>query len=247
MPKPLAGKTIFITGTQKVQTIAEQVQHHGGKVLAFPLICIEEVISQDDEERILQSASYDWLIFTSQNAVEHFMNKLRRANLSPAAIPCKIAAVGTKTARALEDEGFHVDFMPSIFSADTFVQEFPLYAGDARCLFLRGTLAKSTIRDALHCDEWTIYQTAETAEHVQALAESLLQEEEPIVIFASPSAARVYAKYIVPDFHWRYVTIASIGHITTAVLEEYGAKVDIQPTVYTMEAVIERLIGGVSS
>ncbi|WP_332647110.1 uroporphyrinogen-III synthase [Lysinibacillus sp. 54212] len=247
MPKPLAGKTIFLTGTQKIQTIAEQVEEYGGKVLAFPLITIQERISWDDEERICNSAKYDWLIFTSQNAVEHYMNKLRRANLSPSAISCKIAAVGIKTAKALQDEGFDIDFMPTIFSADRFVQEFPGNAVDVHCLFLRGSLAKSTIRDALLCDEWTVYETVETTEHVGALAESLLQEKEPVVIFASPSAVRIYAKYIVPDLHWRYVTVASIGHITTAVLKEYGARVDVQPSVYTMQAVIERLIGGVSS
>lgn len=247
MPKPLAGKTIFLTGTQKIQTIAGQVEENGGKVLAFPLITIQEVVSQNDEERIRKSAAYDWLIFTSQNAVEHYMNKLRRESITPSAISCKIAAVGTKTAKALEDEGFTVDFMPSIFSADVFVQEFPFNAGDVSCLFLRGSLAKSTIRDALQCDEWTVYGTVETTEHVQAFAESLLEEEEPVVIFASPSAVRAYAKYIVPDLHWRYVTIASIGHITTAALKEYGAQVNVQPKVYTMQAVIERLIGGVSS
>ncbi|MEO4052108.1 uroporphyrinogen-III synthase [Solibacillus sp. CAU 1738] len=241
---PLARKTIYVTGTQKVQTIEELVQANGGKVKSFPLIDVQECIAADDAEKLAHSKSYEWLIFTSQNAVESFVKKLHRAKQNVDTFLCKIAAVGTKTAKALENSGFTVEFMPSIFSADVFVKEFPLVAGKGRCLFLRGNLAKTTIRDALACDEWTVYETVESTKHIQALAESLIQEEEPIVIFASPSAVKVYAQYIVPDFDWSYITIASIGHITTAELKSYGATVDVQPDTYTMKAVVEHLIIG---
>lgn len=36
--------------------------------------------------------------------------------------------------------------------------------------------------------------------------------------------------------------IAAIGHITEAALEQYGATVDIMPSVYTMQAVIEEIM-----
>lgn len=239
---PLARKTIYVTGTQKVQTIEQLVQKNGGKVEFFPLIQVQECMAKNDPEKIAQCNNYDWLIFTSQNAVDCFLKKLHREKQPIDLITCNIAAVGSKTSAALEQGGLNVNFMPSVFSADVFVQEFLPVAGEARCLFVRGSLAKTTIRDGLGCDEWTVYETVETTEHIQAFTESLLQEENPIVIFASPSAVKVYAEHIVPKLDWRYITVASIGHITTAALESYHVKVDVQPATYTMQAVIEHLI-----
>ncbi|WP_107839492.1 uroporphyrinogen-III synthase [Metasolibacillus meyeri] len=238
---PLEGKTIYVTGTQAVQTIAQLVAQYGGEVQAFPLIAVQACESEDDAKWLQQLPTYDWLIFTSQNAVTSFVEKTKRLSIH---VTNRIAVVGVKTKQELERHGFVVDFMPTIYSADVFVKEFPQVAGDAHCLFLRGNLAKSTIRDALHCEEWTVYETVPTTAYVQAFKESLLKAVEPIVVFASPSAVRVYAENIVPTIGWHEVTVASIGHITTAVLQEYGAHVAVQPQVYTMQAVIEQLIGG---
>lgn len=239
---PLTRKTIYVTGTQKVQTIEQLVKENGGKVKFFPLIKVQERITTTDAEKLAQCNDYDWLIFTSQNAVDCFFKKIHREKQQIDSITCKIAAVGSKTATALEQNGLAVDFMPSIFSADVFVREFLPIAKEDRCLFVRGSLAKTTIRDGLGCDEWTVYETIETTEHIQAFTESLIKEEEPIVIFASPSAVKVYAEHIVPELDWRYVKVASIGHITTEVLESYHVQVDVQPATYTMQAVIEHLI-----
>lgn len=236
---PLTGKTIYVTGTQKVQTIAQLVAQYGGEVQAFPLIAVQTCESEEDAEWLQRLPAYDWLIFTSQNAVTSFMQKVKH-------VSNRIAAVGAKTKEALEQYGYTVDFVPSVYSADVFVKEFPQVMGEATCLFLRGSLAKTTIKDALCCDEWTIYETVPTTAHVQAMKESLLQAAEPIVVFASPSAVQVYAEHIVPTIGWQDITVASIGHITTAALQKYGATVTVQPQIYTMQAVIEQLIGGIT-
>ncbi len=47
---------------------------------------------------------------------------------------------------------------------------------------------------------------------------------------------------VVPHIGWEAARIAAIGHITEAALEQYGATVDIMPSVYTMQAVIEEIM-----
>lgn len=237
----LAGKTIYVTGTQKVQTITELVERYGGEIKYFPLLAVQECRTTGDADWLQKLALYDWLIFTSQNAVSSFIQKLER---HPVKVVCRIAAVGVKTKAELERNGFSVDFVPTIFSADVFVKEFPQVAGNGRYLFLKGSLAKNTIHDALQCDEWTVYETVPLTTYVQALEESLLQAAEPVVVFASPSAVEVYAQHVVSAVDWHDVTVASIGHVTTAALRAHGAQVAIQPESYTMQAVIEQLIGG---
>ena len=237
----LAGKTIILTGSSVVKSVSKMIEQNGGEVKHFPLIEIVEKISQTDEDIVRNLHSYNWLIFTSQNAVRYFLEKCERHEFPLTNLNAKIVAVGDKTAKQLQDAKLFVHFVPSTYSADVLVKEFKI-AKDEKGLFIRGSKAKSTITDALKTDEWTVYETRPNTNYVNELEECIVTSVEPIVIFASPSAVDVYAKEIVPMIDWRYVKVASIGHITTAALEKYGVTPIVQPKTYTMQAVIEQLL-----
>lgn len=240
MPNKLFGKTIILTGTSVVKSVIQLIEQHGGQAAHFPLIEIVETVSPNDAMRLQRITGYDWLIFTSQNAVESFLEKCMRHQYElPATM--KIAAVGEKTAQLLNEAGLPVHFMPTIYSADVFVREFQLAPGE-RALFLRGSMAKATIREGTGANEWTVYETQPCLKHITALDQCIVSSKEPVVVFASPSAVDVYAAQIIPSIDWRYVKIASIGHVTTAALQKYGVTPYVQPTTYTMQAVIEQLI-----
>ena len=238
--KLLSGKTIILTGSTIVNSVVELIEQNGGKVLTYPLIETVEKVSKEEQTYLSKLSSYDWLIFTSQNAVKGFMAKCDRHGVT---VPkeLKIAAVGEKTAAILQQHGFTIHFMPSVYSADVFVKEFSLVDGET-ALFLRGSMAKGTIHNGTGADEWTVYETIPCENYLLNLKVSLHEEPEPIVIFASPSAVDVYAQHIVPHVDWGYVKFASIGHITTAALKKYGVTPIVQPKIYTMQAVIEQLI-----
>lgn len=236
---PLAGKTIILTGSNKIQTIVPFIEANGGCVKTFPLIEVREVVSDEDEMRLVACHDYEWLIFTSQNGVEAFVAKLVRFGLSPLTIQSKIAVVGERTADSLHQCGLDYHFMPTTFSADAFIQQFE---GEGRVLFLRGSLAKSTIAAGIGADEWTVYETVPCEKYIQAIHEALIGEAEPIVVFASPSAVEAYAQAIIPMLDWRFVKFATIGHITTQALAQYGVTPIVQPQKYTLKAVIEQFI-----
>ncbi|MER1999330.1 MAG: uroporphyrinogen-III synthase [Lysinibacillus sp.] len=240
MPNKLFGKTVILTGSSVVKSAIQLIEQHGGRAVHFPLIKIAETVSSADYARLQRIVGYDWLIFTSQNAVESFLAKCTRHKYE-VPVTIKIAAVGEKTAQLLNKAGLTVHFMPTIYSADVFVREFQLAPGE-RALFLRGSMAKSTIREGTGADEWTVYETQPCLEHITALDGCIVSSKEPIVVFASPSAVDVYAAEIASNIDWHYVKVASIGHITTAALQKYGVTPYIQPTIYTIQAVIEQLI-----
>ena len=154
----------------------------------------------------------------------------------------KIAAVGEKTAKMLENNHFKISFMPSVYSADVFVKEFPLVAGDnPTCLFIRGKKAKDTLKKSLPftIEEWNVYDTFDHLSNVKPLIDLIQSKEEVIVIFASPSAVDVFARLVAPIVGWTKAKFAAIGHITAARIEHYGAQVTYKPNKYTMQAVIE--------
>ncbi|MCM3389684.1 uroporphyrinogen-III synthase [Ureibacillus chungkukjangi] len=244
MHKPLSGKTVVVTGSSKTTAVLFEIAELGGEAVFFPLIATKELNSPDDKLKLEKTQNFDWLIFTSQNAVEAFCAKLKRHQLNPSDFNGKIAAVGSKTAQLLKENHFEVSFTPTVFSADVFVNEFPRVAGDhPSCLFLRGSKAKDTLRTGLPFKllEWTVYDTQDNLTSILPFIQLIKSGKQPIIIFASPSAVDMFAKHIAPEVGWGNAVYASIGHITAARLEHYGAQVTYKPTDYTMVAVIEEI------
>lgn len=244
MPNNLVGHTIVVTGTTKTHSIEAQIEACGGQVIYLPLIVTQPRLSAQDEHYMRSLNSYDWLIFTSQNAVDAFAMQLRTYAVNVANIVCHIAAVGIKTERALQALGFTVDFVPTTFSADVFIEEFPhVVTGKPRCLFLKGNLAKNTIQQLpFTVQPWIIYDTVEHEQNAQQLLQIVTQTAHVTVVFASPSAVQLYKQSVLPSVRWERVRVASIGHITTAALEQAGAQQILQPSTYTMQALTELII-----
>lgn len=239
--KPLVGKTIFLTGSNIVKSVLSLIKDNGAEAYHFPLIETVERFSDEDNKWLSELENYGWIIFTSQSAVHYFIQKCLRHSVNVQEIQCNIATVGEKTAALIQQYGLTVHFQPTIYSADIFVQQFQMAQGE-KALFIRGSLAKSTIREGVGADEWTVYETQDCVHHIEAFRSSVQKALNPIVIFASPSAVNVYNKHIAPFVPWELVKIASIGHVTTNALQQLGVEPALQPSTYTLEAVIEQLI-----
>ncbi len=81
------------------QYFVQQVEQSGGKVVGLPTIEIEFTADSQEIARILSPAeSFDWAVFSSQNAVLSVLDCMKSIGLSwPSHIKC--AAVGPKTAK----------------------------------------------------------------------------------------------------------------------------------------------------
>lgn len=240
---PLQNDTIVLTGTSVTKAAQSRIEELGGVAVHLPLIETVAISSPDDLLYLQRSQQADWLIFTSQNAVHAFTEKMQIFNFTANDWQNKIAVVGKKTADSLMEVGFDIDFIPSVFSADVMVKEFnPLINIKTNCLFIRGSMAKNTIVEGLSCPvkTWTIYKTVQTIAHVEEF-QKILQQKRCTIVFASPSAVDVYKRSILPDINWDSVDIAAIGHITEHALLKAGAKKILQPAEYTMTAVIEEI------
>ncbi|MFX3674568.1 MAG: uroporphyrinogen-III synthase [Paenisporosarcina sp.] len=239
----LQGQTIVFTGQPKSNEALLEVERLGGEVKIFPLNQTQEVTSQD-EFFMTRLHSYEWLIFTSQNAVSSFSRKIESFHLDIKDINMKIAAVGIKTANAIEALGLHVSFMPTIYSADAFVEQFPKGMNSQEtCLFVRGSLAKATIKEGLgqHVDEWTVYETLPDLINSRRLSTYISQHPNIFIAFASPSAVEIYARDVAPIVGWNHSKIAAIGHVTAASLKNHGIPVHVLPATYTWLALIQEI------
>lgn len=240
----LKSETIIFTGTPKSTDVFDLVRQYGGRPKSLPLIQVNELEGETDKLRLEACATYDWLIFTSQTAVSAFAAKLERHRIEVSSIQTNIAAIGTRTAAALEELGFSVKFIPSIFSADVFVKEFKPVENDLRrLLFLRGSIAGTTIKEELpfEVDEWTVYSTVPLLDNIDELITLVKSEEKVTVLFASPSAVKIFHEKIGSVIGWAGFTIGAIGHITERALTAVGATVHVRPDTYTLKDLVDQV------
>lgn len=242
--EPLKDETVIFTGTPKSTEVFDLVRLYGGIPKSLPLIQVSELVEETDKLRLEACELYDWLIFTSQTAVDAFAAKLERYQIKADTIKSNIAAIGTRTAAALEKIGFTVEFIPSTFSADVFVKEFKPVENDLRrLLFLRGSIAGSTIKEELpfEVDEWTVYSTEPETKNIDELIKLLKSNINVDVLFASPSAVNIFNEEIAAEIGWEGFTIGAIGHVTEKKLIDVGATVHVRPDIYTLKDLVNKL------
>src|SRR4051812_25591664 len=111
MNLPLAGRTVVITrAAAQSDEFINALEEYGATVFSCPTIEIREPESYERlDEAIEHLYGYDWVIFTSVNAVEFFLRRLSRHNLTAADLDeVNVCAIGTATAEKLSSAHVHV-------------------------------------------------------------------------------------------------------------------------------------------
>lgn len=117
----LAGKKIGTTATQKLHNKLREMMEDKG-AFVFPL-CEMKVVCTDGAEKLLDELSqikkYDWIVFTSQNAVHLFFAEADKKQIDRREFAkVRFAVVGSGTKKALETYGFYADYMPKQFTTE---------------------------------------------------------------------------------------------------------------------------------
>src|SRR5450755_3874275 len=111
MARPaLVGRRILVTRAEhQARELAEALSALGAEPLFLPGLVIAPPQSfAAVDEALARLPQFDWIVFTSQNAVEAFAARAASRILSSRAL---IAAVGPKTARALASHGMAVELV----------------------------------------------------------------------------------------------------------------------------------------
>jgi uroporphyrinogen-III synthase len=145
---PLKGRTILITRAEgSGNELGAKLRALGADVLSLPGI---EVLPPRDwaplDAAVAALASFDWLVFTSQNAIEPFFERLvKHGPQSLALRALRIAAVGTGTARALQARGLHVHIVPAEHVAEALAEALAPRVVGKRLLWPRAEHARDTL------------------------------------------------------------------------------------------------------
>ncbi|MEQ8908211.1 MAG: uroporphyrinogen-III synthase [Vicingaceae bacterium] len=125
MKKSLKAKKVVVTRAEKqAKSLTDGIERAGGEAISFPLI---EFAPVEDLSKLKQAFShlekYQWLVFTSANAVDFFFDAAEAEGVKFYFYPdLKIATVGEKTKLQLEQRGYRTNFVPIQFTAEVLAE-----------------------------------------------------------------------------------------------------------------------------
>ena len=245
--RPLFGRRIVVTRARsQASSLSDKLAMLGAQVLEMPATKIEPVDPEALRHAIADLARYQWVIFSSQNAIQIFWLALREAGLDVRALAGKkIATVGPATSLALAERGLWPDVFPERFVAEGLldaVQERTDLRG-TRVLYAAATGARETLQTGLEAlgaivDRIPVYSSVPDGEGAAALREMLLAGDADAVTYTSASSVNAFVDAVGADAAVR-VPAVSIGPVTTAAAKARGLDVAAEASMSTIAGLVD--------
>jgi uroporphyrinogen III methyltransferase/synthase len=252
--KPLFGWRVLVPRTkQQAGGIVARLGEHGAVAEVVPTISVEPPRTPHQMEKAVKglvTGRYEWIGFTSVNAVRAVREKFEEFGLDARAFAgLKVAAVGGVTAKALRDWGIEPDLVPKENqSAVGLLEDWPPYdevLDPINRVFLpRADIATDTLVAGLQQAGWevddvTAYRTVRAAPPPAEVREAIKSGQFDAVVFTSSSTVRNLVG-IAGKPHATTV-VACIGPATAKTAEEHGLRVDVLAPEPSTEALVEAL------
>ncbi|MFE1846267.1 bifunctional uroporphyrinogen-III C-methyltransferase/uroporphyrinogen-III synthase [Streptomyces sp. SID9913] len=252
--KPLFGWKVLVPRTrEQAASLSDQLRSYGAVPHEVPTIAVEPPRTPQQMERAVKglvTGRYEWIAFTSVNAVKAVREKFEEYGLDARAFAgIKVAAVGDQTAQALIDFGVRPDLVPSgEQSARGLVEDWPPYdpVFDPidRVFLPRADIATETLVAGLielgwEVDDVTAYRTVRASPPPAETREAIKGGGFDAVMFTSSSTVRNLVG-IAGKPH-NVTVIACIGPATAKTAEEHGLRVDVmapEPSVHKLAEVL---------
>ena len=252
--RPLFGKRILNTrATDQAAELTALLEAQGAEVIEAPTIELVAPESYDELDRaIAELETFAWLILTSANGVRYFFRRLEELGRDARALgSCRICVVGPKTAAGLAAYGLRADLVAAEFKGEGVVAALAETAlKDKKVLFPKADRAREVIPTELTKLGATVFAPVLYRNHVPAVlpeaARAALEAGEiDCVAFTASSTVDNLAVLLGDNLAARLkgVAVASIGPITSKTCRKHGLEVAVEPTEYTLEALVEGIVG----
>jgi uroporphyrinogen III methyltransferase/synthase len=255
--RPLFGRKIVVTRSrEQAAELIDMLEERGAEAILAPTIRImppEDMAALD--RACADAGTFDWLVFTSANAVDSFMERLLAAADIRELKGVRICTVGASTASRLSRYGLRVDLTPAEFRAEALVEALK---GDGdvrgrRFLIPRADIARDVLveelRDAgAEVVDVVAYRTVLAGTERDSgpdIYRMLLDREIDAVTFTSASTVRNFARIIGPEQAadlLRTTVVASIGPVTAEAAQQLEIATTVMPERYTIPDLVDALV-----
>jgi len=252
--KPLFGWRVLVPRTkEQAASVSERLRSYGAVPQVVPTIAVEPPRAPQQMERAIKglvTGRYQWIAFTSANAVRAVREKLEEYGLDARAFAgIKVAAVGEQTAASLGDFGIKPDLVPEAEqSSEGLAAAWPPYDDVLdpinRVLLPRADIATETLVARLTDLGWetedvTAYRTVRASPPPAPIREAIKGGGFDAVLFTSSSTVRNLIG-IAGKPH-AVTVVAVIGPQTAQTAAEYGLRVDVTALRPSATALVDAL------
>ncbi len=255
--RPLFGKRILVTRPKdQSMEFIERLEALGAEAIEAPMI---RILPPEDygplDEACARAGDFDWIVFSSANAVDAFMEQLLAGPTDLRALGgVRLCCVGPATAEHLADYGLKVDLTPPEYRADAVLRALS-DGGDVRGLKIllpHADIGRELLTDELRkqgadVTEVVAYRTIAVdadREGEPDVYRMLLEHSIDVVTFTSASAVRNFVRMLgaEPAVDLLASTIvACIGPVTAEAATQSRIKTTIQPANYTIPALVDAI------
>ena len=255
--RPLFGKRILVTRPKdQSMDLVERLEAMGAEAVEAPMI---RILPPDDDGPLAdaceRAGEFDWIVFSSANAVDAFMEQLLAGPKDLRALGgVRLCAVGPSTAEQLADYGLKVDLTPPEYRAEAVLRALS-DSGDVRGLKVllphadigRELLAEELRKQGADVTEVVAYRTIAVEADREGdpdIYHMLLERSIDAVTFTSASAVRNFVRLLgaepAADLLGATV-VACIGPVTAEAAAHANVKTTIQPANYTIPALVDAI------
>jgi uroporphyrinogen-III synthase len=239
-------KILITRPRAQADDFAEQLRSAGFEPVYFPVIEIRPIEDNVALERALEKLDcYEWVVFTSVNAVDVVFSRIS-PSLQLGELSVKFAAIGPKTAEALNARGIPPHFVPEEYVAEAILPGL----GDLRgkwVLLPRAEIARKALPEAIFQSggiphEISVYKTLPAQPDPEGLA--ALKSGVDVITLTSPSTVQnvlaIARQNRLDPLHLPNDPVfACIGPITEGAAREEGLANLVTAREYTTEGLTE--------
>ena len=250
---------ILITRSpHQASELADALRAHGADPILIPTIELTAPTNYAPLDAALTHlGQFHWLLFTSANAVEAFHHRHKFSTpYSLLPTPCRIAAIGPATAKALTAIGLTPNLIPTQAVAESLATALLPYAlqpdgTPTRFLLIRAEQARDHLPQTLRAAGANVtiapaYRTiipAASIDQIRTLFTDPQNHPDAITFTSSSTAENLFSLLKSADLTLPpQILRASIGPITTQTLLNFGYPPQIEAETPTVPALVAALV-----
>jgi len=248
LPRPLEGKRVVITrAVEQTEELAEALKTAGAQPMAFPVIRIAPPENYEALDGALKSGGFDWILFTSRNAVKATRQRAERLGMTEVWGQSKVGAVGQATAKEARRAGFRVTHIASRATGKTLVRDLSGELRGRRVFVPRSDRGDPELQQVLESCGATVTSATAYRTIINDLlspAERSKVAESDAVLFFSPSAVAGFLQMFGADAR-KWLTgsavAAAVGPVTQTALKAAGVGRVIAAEEASVAGIVEAL------
>jgi uroporphyrinogen III methyltransferase/synthase len=242
---PLFGRRVVVTRTrEQASELSRKLYRLGADVIEFPTI---EIKPREDlgelRAAIDRIEEFDWIVFTSQNAVRIFFGALSECGRDSRSLyKNRIAAIGPASGRDIERYAIKPDLIPAEYVAEAIIREMEgIGISGKRILLPCAAEARETLKRGLeelgaHVERIPIYDTVIPVPVSEESLSGIVSSD--VITFTSSSTVRNFFKIV----ERTEAILACIGPVTAETLREHGYEPHIIASEYTIDGLVDAIV-----